>query len=138
MPNILIDTNIWIDLLARRAHFFEHAAESLAFLAERGYKLYTTTTTITDIFYICCERLKISENQIKQDINALILSNQLAVVNRTDILYALSSERKDFEDSLQISAAISNDCRYILTRNPKDFENSMILAVTPEKVKSIL
>ena len=44
---------------------------------------------------------------------------------------ALTMRIRDFEDALQVAAAISSDADFIITRNVADYRESVISLLTP-------
>jgi predicted nucleic acid-binding protein len=45
---------------------------------------------------------------------------------------------RDFEDAMQVAAAVAGQADYLVTRNTKDFARSPIAVVTPEELVAIL
>ncbi len=48
---------------------------------------------------------------------------------------ALSLDMRDFEDAMQVSAAMAASAEKIVTRNSRDFRNSPIAVVSPAKLE---
>jgi predicted nucleic acid-binding protein len=57
----------------------------------------------------------------------------VAQTSKSDVLWAVQSGLKDFEDALQLSAAICSTADIVITRNTTDFKNSPIPVMTPEE-----
>lgn len=125
MNRLLIDTNIVIDLLAKRQEFYPEAAELFS-KADRGETaLYVSSLTFANTNYIL--------SKVKSPIEArdiLIKFKVLVhILNLDDkiIQLALSdSGFVDFEDGLQYYSVIENQIDAIITRNKKDFKNSTL------------
>jgi predicted nucleic acid-binding protein len=128
--NILVDTNIWLDIILKREGFYEKSLNSIETLISRGFNIFLTATTITDIYYIAKRQLK-DEQFVKNTIRDLIKSFQIIPVDKERLTQALFLAVEDFEDSIQVSAGFSMRCEYILTRNVKDFENTLLIPITP-------
>ncbi|MDR3011718.1 MAG: PIN domain-containing protein [Chitinispirillales bacterium] len=55
--NVLIDTNVVLDILLRREPYYNDAAR-VNVLAEKGYiRSYISASSVTDIFYIAKKEL---------------------------------------------------------------------------------
>ncbi len=52
MKNVILDTNIILDIALDRRDFCEDAKDVLVMLNKKGIRSFVTATTITDIYYI--------------------------------------------------------------------------------------
>jgi predicted nucleic acid-binding protein len=130
--NVLIDTNVVLDILLQREPYHESAAR-ISVLAEKGYiRGYLSASAITDIYYIARKELKSRDNalQLIKDILKVI---HVAAVTENSIHAALDLEWDDFEDSIQYVVGQTITADYIVTRNPKDFAGSEIAVLPPEE-----
>ncbi|MDR0311106.1 MAG: PIN domain-containing protein [Acidobacteriota bacterium] len=136
--NVLIDTNVVIDVLAQREPFFEHSQLILLASEQRHLNGFVSASAITDIFYIASKFLKskaVARELLKKH---LIDTVKIATV-RDDIIYeALSAEWNDFEDCVQYFVGESIGADYIVTRNPEDFSVGTIKAVSPKELLNII
>lgn len=130
--NILIDTNVVLDVLLCRVPHNMESGKVIA-LSEKG-KLngFVSASSITDIYYVTRKEL----NDKKATID--LLKKLLSVINVADVLSGniyeiLDLEWKDFEDSLQYSVGKSILADYIITRNTKDFSHSSIPVLSPQE-----
>lgn len=130
--NVLIDTNIILDILLQRKPYYENAAR-ISLLSEKNYICsYITASSITDIFYIAKKELK-NKDTVFELLKNLLKSIRIASVTEDVIYEALELEWNDFEDSVQYIAGQSILAEYIITRNSKDFANSQIKVLSPEE-----
>ncbi len=129
MNQILIDTNIVIDLALERRGFVEEALELLRFTANNGIKLCITASSVTDIYYVTCKQ-KGHEDAIAF-LKKLLQFSTVLGVDKDIIFYALNSDMKDFEDAVQTETAINNDIYIIITRDKKDYLNSGLQVCKP-------
>ena len=131
---VFVDTDVIIDFLIDRQ---PHAiwSSKIFNLADQGeVELYTSSLIINNIHYIT--RRIIGTNKSKEIILALL---DLLEVSKSDILNALKSEIKDFEDAIQHSVAIKNSgINSIITRNTKDYKHSKISVFSPEAFLKII
>ncbi len=125
MSRILIDTNIVIDLLAKREEFYEDAATLFTLSDKKKLKLAISSLTFVNTNYILGKEKSAKEARgILRKFKVLV-----EILNLDDkiIELALSDESfPDFEDGLQYYSAMENQVDVIITRNIKDFKNSKI------------
>jgi len=137
MINILLDTNIIIDLLAAREPFYTEAAELFSLADKKTIKLSVSALSLANTHYILSkftngqEARKILRN-FKVIVDVLPLDDKIVDL-------ALNSEFRDFEDAIQYFTAIENEQKLIVSRNKSDFKSSKIPVMTAsEFLKSII
>lgn len=133
---VLLDANILLDLLQRRAGFMKPAAAVFAAVEKKRAVGYVAGHTITTIYYI----LRRSDGAAAA---GSAVSNLLQVVNvvpvdRQDFVRALALGWSDFEDAVQAVCADKAGADYIVTRNLHDFRGSPVPAQPPAHVLKLL
>ncbi|MDX9845402.1 MAG: PIN domain-containing protein [Tenuifilaceae bacterium] len=129
MKRVLLDTNIIIDLLAKREPFDQDARKLFSFADNEKVNLFTSALSIANINYVLLRDKKPEE--AKQILRKLKLLVGILSLNEKVISLALNDNNfKDFEDGLQYYSALENNIEIIITRNLKDFENSKIPVMT--------
>ena len=128
---VLIDTNIVLDVLLRRADFFEASYEVLKLSTLDQIELFVSANALTDIYYIL-HRADKDGDKSKEAIVKLLNLVSIADATGSDVMRALSSKVKDFEDALVGAIAKRIKADYIITRNTKDFKNSPVPALNPK------
>ena len=136
MKRVLLDTNIILDIALQRKPFFNVAVQIFTKIDTKAIKGFVTASSITDIYYISKKSCG-HEKSIKF-IRELIDIVEVLSVTKENIIKALNSEFKDFEDSLQNSIADINNIDIVLTRNKSDFNSSSIKICTPIELINIL
>lgn len=132
MISLLIDTNIVIDLLAKRAPFYK-AASQLFSLADKGeIELTISTLTFANTNYVL-SRLKSSKEAREILRKFKVLVKVLSLNDKIIELALADSNFPDFEDGLQYYTAIENKQKIIITRNLKDFKKSKIPYMSAEE-----
>ena len=125
MSRLLIDTNIVIDLLAKREEFYNEAAILFSLADKNVLTLTVSALTFANTNYILSKlKSKKEARNILRKLNVLV--EVLSLDDKITEL-ALSDEKfHDFEDGLQYYSAIENQIDIIITRNKKDFRHSKI------------
>lgn len=126
---VLIDTNIILDVLMQRADY-QVSSDILKLSGNNIIDGYVSASAITDIYYILNRNIKDKKKTI-DSIKALLKLISVADVNKDNIIAALNSEWKDFEDCVQYYVAKHKDMSYIVTRNIKDFEENQPTPILP-------
>jgi len=135
MQKILVDTNIVLDLLAKRQSFFLEAQELFTLSDKKKVKLFVSSLTFANTYYVLSQSLKI-ENTRKILRKFKVLVNVLPMDDKI-IDLSLDSEFNDFEDAIQYYTAIENNLGIIITRNLKDFKQSQIPVLTAKDFLAI-
>lgn len=128
MDRILVDTNIVLDLLAERKEFITEAQELFTLSDKKELKLYVSSLTFTNTYYILSEKMKLSNaRKILRKFKVLV---EVLPMDDKVIDLSLESDFNDFEDAIQYHTAIENEIEIILTRNLKDFKTAKIPVLT--------
>lgn len=127
----LIDTNIILDVLLGREPYYDDSAKVLNLSGKKDITLYVTASSITDIYYIANQTLR-NKEEVKALLIKLLKVVFIAGVSEEEIRNALALSWKDFEDSVQYSAALLQGMDGIVTRNPKDYKAAEIGVWSPE------
>lgn len=133
---VLLDTNVIIDVLAKREPFYRDALMVLKYSEMGRITGIITASCVTDIMYIL--RKYLQAPQLRKSVQSLVSILDVCDVTKEDILQAFALEMADYEDALQAQCASKSDTQYVITRNTKDFINSSINAIEPEKFLEIL
>ena len=131
MDSLLIDTNIVLDLLAKRLEFVKEAQELFTLSDKKEIKLYVSALTFANTYYVLSQKMK-TENARKVLRKFKVLVEVLPM-NDKIIDLSLESDFKDFEDAIQYHTAIENEVNIIITRNLKDFKTSSIPVLTAKE-----
>ena len=133
---ILIDSDVLIDVFAKRQPFYSLSAKCLE-LAEAGkFHAYTSPLIIANVFYVI--------NKFSDKITAInCIKNirqyvNIVSVDQNCIDQALNSDFTDFEDGIQNFAAENAVMDAILTRNISDYKKSNLSVLLPEEVVALV
>ena len=130
MERVLFDTNIILDIALKRMPYFAHASDLFGLIDDKAIIGHVTASTISDIYYI--SKKEKGHQQAISFISGLIDILNVIGVDKDTIRDALRTGLKDFEDSIQVSAARFNKLDCIITRNSRDFEKADISIFTPD------
>lgn len=131
--NILVDTNIVLDVLLKREPFYKSSLEILGLTKRDDVEEYVSASAITDIYYLAYRQLRDKE-VVKKLMKKLLTVVSVASVSEQEIENALSLEWNDFEDSVQYSVAFLQEMEGIVTHNPNDYKEAKIKIWKPEEL----
>ena len=129
--SVFVDTDIVLDLLARREPFYNGAARLFS-LAESGtMALSVSSLTFANLFYII--RKQVSARHAHEVLRTF---KQLVTVLPVDdevIERALNADFTDFEDAFQYYSALDAGCSTLVTRNVRHYRKAEIKVMTAEQ-----
>ena len=62
---------------------------------------------------------------------------EVAAIDRDMLVRALALGWRDFEDAVQMSAALKARADYLVTRNPRDFQDSLVRIIQPADLAAL-
>lgn len=132
MSKLLIDTNVVLDLLAKRDPFYKSSAHIFSLADKNKLKLSISSLTVANTNYVL-SRLKTAA-EAREILRRFRVLVRIVSLNDKIIDLALNdSTFSDFEDGLQYYSAIENNMDIILTRDLKGFKGSKIPVMTPDE-----
>ena len=137
MKEILLDTNILLDLLARRIPFYDEAAELFSLADKKIIGLSFSSLSLINTHFVL-RKFK-SESDTRKILRSFKLLVKVLSLDDKIVNLALNSDFKDFEDAIQYFTAIENSQELIVSRNLSGFRNSKIPVMTArESIESLL
>jgi len=135
-PLLFVDTDIVLDLLARREPFYA-AAATLFSQAENGsVTLHVSSLTFSNLFYILRKQVPASKaHEILLTFKQLVT---VVAVDDTIVEQSLHAGFTDFEDALQYFSALSAGCSVLITRNLRHYRKASIRVVSAEAYGSTI
>jgi predicted nucleic acid-binding protein len=128
MENIFVDTNIIIDLLAKREPFYKDAQDLFTLSDKKEIQLCISSLSFANTYYSIVKHHK--DIDAKKYLAKFKVLVKVLPLEDKAIELALASNFNDFEDGLQYFVAMDNESDIIITRNKKDFKNSKIPVMT--------
>jgi len=133
---LFLDTNIVLDVLARREPWLHDSAAVLSLLESDRVEGVVAAHTITTLHYLCAKAL--GREQATLALLDLLKLVSVAPLDQDTILKAIALGWRDFEDSILMLSANDVSADYLVTRNGSDFKGSLIPVVTPSELLSML
>jgi len=132
MNKLLIDTNVIIDLLAKRDKFYIDSLKLFSLADRNEVELYVSTLSIANSYYLLNDVMKLKNvrsiiRKFKVLVNSYPLNNKIIELALNDKNF------KDFEDGIQYYTALEANCKVIVTRNTKDFKKSSLPVLRPNE-----
>lgn len=132
MSRILVDTNVIIDLLAKREDYYLDSLKVFSMADRNEIELIISTLSIANTYYLLHNIMKIknaraSIRKLKVLVTAYSLDDKIVELALNDDKFS------DFEDGIQYYTALEANCHSIITRNVKDFRHSSIPIFQPRE-----
>jgi predicted nucleic acid-binding protein len=128
MENVFVDTNIIIDLLAKREPFYKDAQDLFTLSDKKEIQLYISSLSFANAYYSIVKHHK--DIDAKKYLAKFKVLVKILPLEDKVVELALASDFNDFEDGLQYFIAMEYESDIIITRNKKDFKNSKIPVMT--------
>lgn len=126
---VLVDTDVLIDFALDRRPHAGAAAELLELLEGRRPDGFIAWHSVSNFYYL------VAPSRGKQDAREFLLELsvflEIAPTTTESLRVAGRLPLKDFEDAMQVAAALACGADVIATRNMPDYARAPIEAVTP-------
>jgi predicted nucleic acid-binding protein len=133
---VLLDLNVVLDVLQRREPFYTASAQVLA-LAEAGQlEGGVAAHSITTLFYLLAKDR--SPQIARVAVGDLLSILSVAGVDGDILEQALALPYDDFEDAVQMMAAVHAGADYLVTRNLADYREGPLPALQPAELLALL
>jgi len=129
---VFVDTNVLIDVLARREPFYADSARVWT-LAEQGQVAgFISVISFNNIYYVV-RRLR--TRRVAERMMILLRDTFTPVVLDKQILdQAIDGGFKDLEDAIQYFSAVRAEVDCLVSRDMRAFPKSDLLVVTPHEL----
>jgi predicted nucleic acid-binding protein len=129
---ILLDTDVLIDLALDRSPFSAAAASLFDALEQQPGTAFVAWHSLSNFYYMVSPSR--GKHQAKDFLLDLTRFVNVAPTTTQSLLYAGGLDMRDFEDALQVAAAVACGASVIATRNLRDYASSPIRAAEPQVV----
>jgi len=135
MNRLLVDTNVILDLLAKREPFDAESRQLFSLADTNKVDLVISSLSLVNTHYILNDLMKIKEartiiRKFKVLVCTFELTDKIIELALNDINF------RDFEDGIQYYTALESQCESIITRNLRDFKKSAIPVFSPKEYLS--
>lgn len=134
---VLFDTNVLLDALLAREPFVADAAFLLETVESGQVEGFMSATTVTDVHYLVARQTRSTEVAIAA-VTRLLALMEICAVDRGVLEQAIALGLTDFEDAVQVAAAIKLGLEAIVTRDVDGFTGSPILVLSPKDMRNRL
>lgn len=134
--NVLIDTNIVLDVLMKREPHFDASATVLQ-LCQTEITGNIAAYQVRDLVFLL-KKAGHSRESVLETIKSILNVLGLVSAEPSDVRFALDAPIKDFEDALLASVAQTHQLKYIVTRNTKDFKHAQVVAIEPQEFVTLI
>ena len=131
MANILIDTNVFLDIILKREKASD-AYDAIAKIIKSRDTALVSSNTLTDIYYVA-NRILHNEELARAAVSFVSDIAKVAAIEKPEIRDALSYDMPDFEDAVIAAVAKKYNAKCIITNNVKHFKNSPVPVVESGK-----
>ncbi len=128
-PGILIDVNVILDVLQKRAPFYAASAALLAAVETGKVDGYIAAHSVTTLFYLI-EKDK-GQPEARAAITNLLQIVKIAPVNQATIEQSLNLDLPDFEDAVQMMNVVQCKLDCLVSRNTKDYQPALLPVLQP-------
>lgn len=128
---VFIDTNVVLDVLAKRAAFYDDSAAIWSLCEQGQITGFIAAVSVTNIYYIT-RKLSDHRTAMKATVQLRDIFT-LATCDGQVMSQAIDARMPDFEDAVQYFCALHAGAEILVTRNPKHFPRSAIPVVTPKE-----
>lgn len=125
-----------LDVIQQRQPFYEESARVVDAVVRGQAVGWLAAHSITTLFYVI-NRVRNRETAVTA-ITGLLDVFTVAAVDDQVIRQALAWGWPDFEDAVQMAAAVQAQADYLITRNPRDFQSSILPVVQPAAFLTLL
>lgn len=128
---IFVDTNVMVDLLARREPFYADAARLFSLVDMGKCTAAVAAVSFSTTAYLLEKRL--SYDDLAHTLRQFASIVEIAAIDERTVRKSLSTTSlfRDIEDAMQHYAAVQSGCEAHITRNVKDFVHADIPVFSP-------
>ncbi len=136
--HILVDTNIYLDLILERGKQSDVASQFFKNAIMTKSKLFISPLSIRDIGYVVSRLFHDKEKGRDAQFKAYSMCHKVMDLKGDYAIEALYSEMMDYEDAVIVESAKRELIDLIVTDNIKDFERAKFPVWTPEFFNKVI
>ncbi|HIW75601.1 MULTISPECIES: PIN domain-containing protein [Gordonibacter] len=132
MNSVLVDTNVWVDIVLKRPDFVEDSLGAVMVCIDKGVRLLVVGTSVKDVFYWAAKSAGADAGYRALDL--LFSIADIAAVDDPVCKQALTLEKPDYEDGIIAACAQVEQVDAILSRDAAAFNTRAIPKFTPTEL----
>lgn len=132
LPRLLLDTNVVLDVLARREPWADDAALLLSAVEAERATAAVAAHTITTLHYLLARA--VGRTGALAALVRLTSLVDVVPIDRAVILEAMALGLPDLEDAVQAVCALRFGADVLVTRKPRDFRRAGVAIAAPGEV----
>ncbi|HEY0009234.1 MAG TPA: PIN domain-containing protein [Tepidisphaeraceae bacterium] len=132
---VLFDLNVVLDLLLAREPWAFDARAAVELVSQRRIDGCVSAASLPTLFYIA--RKSVGATEAFECVTQCAAVLDIVPVDELTIRLALAARRRDFEDDLQVAAAVEAGCSHVVTRDADRFPNDQLPTITPRELLEI-
>lgn len=125
---VLFDLNVVLDLVLNRSPWVDDARPLAARVLAGEIGGYVAAISVATLFYIA--RRSVGNDQALRAVDLCLRTFEVAAVGQATLQYAAGMAGTDFEDNVQVAAALEAGLDLIVTRDA-DFTNQTLPVLAP-------
>jgi predicted nucleic acid-binding protein len=129
---LLIDCDVLLDVATRRTPHFAASRAVVDWCTGHPRDGFLASHTLSNFYYIFSRSH--GEAAAREFIIDLLSFMEVAPVGTAQAKHAAALPMSDFEDAMQVAAAISAGVDYLVTRNIADYPVSPVSAILPAEI----
>ena len=133
---VLIDLNVVLDTLQKRYPFFVDSSSVLAMVEKGVIQGFMAAHLWTKLFYLY--RKDKGADRARVQVTEVLQFLSVAAVDQQVVEQALNLPYQDYEDAVQMMAAVRCGADYLVTRNVADFKEGPLPVLRPAELLAIL
>jgi hypothetical protein len=133
---VLIDLNVILDVLQRREPFYATSARVLAYVETGRVEGWVAAHSLTTLFYLLARHQSVELARVT--LRELVSLLSVATVDQAVIEQVLALPYQDFEDAVQMMAAVQAGAQYVITRNVQDYASGPLPVLQPAEFLALI
>lgn len=133
---VLFDINVLLDVLQKREPFYEVSSQVMS-LSETGIiEGFISAHSVITLMYLLTKDK--SPELARVVLTSLLQFLKVVKVDQSTIEQSLNLPFKDYEDAVQVIAALQSGLDFLVTRNPREFPLSPVPVLQPVELLKII
>ena len=131
MTRVLLDTNIFMDVLCEREGLVDQSTTVLNWSERHPGESWMAWHSLANLHFLGIKY--VGKGRTDSFINSMLEIFEISPTDTRSARLARMLPIPDFEDAMQVAAADRVKADFIITRNLKDYKKSPISAISPEE-----